>query len=174
MHNRNYSVATTTNIFQTLAGTVNQSFKIGGGNGLTVYQGNSAPFNQNIDANGGDLYVLIGNTPIIYQYNKLLDTWIPISTDQNFTRTKVLTEIFMATNELMYLGVNYPGATIFLPQGTPNKRFVIKDETGEAFTSPVLISPISPDTIDGQPYITLDTNYESVSLIYGDNGWFIF
>jgi hypothetical protein len=159
------------NNYQALAGTVNPNFRIGGANGVTVYQGFSDPNASELIGNNGDLYVLLTTTPALFQWT--ISTWLPLSTDQTFVRTKITTQVFIATNTMIYLGATLAGTTIFLPGGTPNKRFVIKDESGGAFTSPIIIKPLSPDTIDGQTTATIDVNYGSLSMMYGDDGWFI-
>lgn len=160
------------NNYQALAGTVNPTFRIGGANGVTVYQGLVDPNISDIIGNNGDLYALLTTAPVLFQWS--IDTWLPLSTDQNFVRTKITTSAFIATNNLIYLGASLPGTTIFLPAGTPNKRFVIKDESGLAFGAPIIIKPLLPDTIDGQTTVKIDVNYGSLSMIYGDAGWFLF
>lgn len=169
------------NNYQALAGTTNSSFQIGAG-GLTIYQGVNPPNTENLSPNNGDLYILIGTTPSIFQFGTSTGWTVNagggggggITAPYLLVRTKVNVATFTATNAQSYLGVNFAGATIDLPAGTTNKNFTIKDEIGSAYANPITIVPYGSDTIDGRTTATINVNYGSISLIYGDLGWFIF
>ncbi len=170
------------NTYQSLAGTTNSSFQIGGAGGLTIYQGVNSPNSENLTPNDGDLYIQLGTTPSIFQFSNA-NGWSASSSSgssgsgitpaYSLVRTKITSTPFIANNTDSYLGINIANATIELPSGTTNKTFTIKDELGTAFSSPATIVPSGSDTIDGRSTATINVNYGSISLIYGDQGWFI-
>jgi hypothetical protein len=172
------------NNYSALAGTTNQSFQIGGSGGLTIYQGYISPNVSNLVGNQGDLFILLGNSPSILQFSTANGWEVTVGSgggsgnsgngSSTLARTKITTTSFTANNSESYLGASLQGTTIYLPAGTPDKTFTIKDESGQAFNQPIVIIPNGSDTIDGASQYSINVNYGSINLIYGDSGWFIF
>ena len=158
-------------VFTNLRGTTASSFRIAK-NGPTIIPGTADPNITSVTGAPGDLFILTGTVPSVYI--NVNGNWQPLSTDQQFSRTPVTTGVFIANNDCLYLGVNYDGAVaVYLPAGTPNKKFIIKDESGNANTNNIMIYPSGDDTIDGEGGFVLNTNHASVQMVYGD-GWHIF
>lgn len=95
----------------------------------------------------------------------------PTGSLANVPVTLVDAASYLATAEEYFLGVIYNGATkIMLPQGILGKVFVIKDSAGDANTSPITVVAVE-STIDGLPTYTIDSNWNSVELLYNGIEW---
>lgn len=93
----------------------------------------------------------------------------------SFTRTSVTSSSYSATLYDTYIGVNYnTPTTITLPTGVENKRYIIKDESGNASTNPVTITSNNNQLFDGSLSITIQIDYGSVNLVFGGSQWYIF
>ena len=159
--------------FANIAGTVAKVFTISKG-GPTLIPGRLDPNDATVVGKPGDIYIESGgDTQKVYQNTTA--GWARLSTDQMFSRTKVATQLYTASNDDYYLGSTYRAgsAAITLPPGTTNKIFVVKDETGLAAQHPVLIYPTGTDTIDGSDHFSIDVPYGSINLVYGDE-WHVF
>lgn len=163
------------NIKTNVTGTTAASFGIGKG-GITVYQGPVDPNTAGLTAMSGDLYVLKGQFPQLFQYN--INTWSVIAdaspSRQPFSRTTFTTETYTAAPTDYYIGARYYSgpATVVLPRGVQNKTYIIKDELGLASNYPITIQSALGQTIDGQNSITIDTSFSSVTIVFGDE-WHI-
>lgn len=113
----------------------------------------------------GDGWRLISTTSSVH---KIYYTW---ARGDDFTRKVVTSSPYMIQDADFYLGVQASdgdaGATLILPPGVENKRYVIKDERGAAASKPITICAADGETIDGEPVLVLNVNYGSVTLIYG-------
>jgi hypothetical protein len=159
------------NIYYNLRGTTADRFKVGKG-GVTILQGSSDPNTSAVSGSNGDIYVQIGGTQQLFQFKQ--STWVPINTDQVFSRTVVNASSFTVNNGHYYLGVNYAGAvTLTLPAGVTNKIFIIKDESGAASTNTITVTAHTGETIDGQSSQTIATNYSSITMVFGTE-WHVF
>jgi hypothetical protein len=70
-----------------------------------------------------------------------------------------------------YVGVNCAtSSTITLPYANTGMAFVIKDESGNAGSNPITISPSGSDKIDNDGSAILAINNGSLTFIYR-NGW---
>lgn len=165
----------TVNVKSNLSGTTAASFGIGKG-GLTIYQGTTNPNTAGLAGVSGDLYVLRGSYPQLWQYN--VNTWSVVADSsparQAFSRTTFTTATYTALMTDYYIGARYSGgsATITLPIGVANKTFIIKDELGVASNNPITVTAASGQTIDGQTSVLIDTAYSSLTLNFGDQ-WYI-
>ena len=158
-------------VYTNLRGTTASSFRIAK-NGPTIIPGTADPNITSVTGAPGDLFILTGTVPSVYL--NVDGNWQPLSTDQKFSRTPVTTGVFIANNNCLYLGVNYAGAvSIYLPAGTPDKRFIIKDESGNASANSITLYPEEDDTIDGQSSYVINVSYNSVEMVYGDV-WHVF
>lgn len=146
-----------------LDGTTSQAFSIGK-RGLTIRQGADDPNIARLIGGSGDLYVRIGSVPRLYQFR--LGSWTEMS--DVFTRTVVATHEYSITFDDHYIGVRYQGAVrLYLPAGIANKKFVVKDELGNAASNPISIYAAQGETVDGQPGVLLNTNYGVATMVYG-------
>jgi hypothetical protein len=156
-------------VFSNLSGTTSDSFRISN-SGPTIHAGVSQP----ASALGklGDVFILLGASPKILIKNET--GWDRIVTEeQSFFRAKISTSAFIASNEQYYLGVATTGpVSIYLPSGRANKRFIVKDETGQANRT-ITIFPSANETIDGQTQFELASPYASINMVYGDE-WHVF
>ena len=55
----------------------------------------------------------------------------------------------------------------------PGRRFVVKDQSGQAGTFPITISTEGSEKIDGQDSISINANYGAVGLYSDGNNLFI-
>lgn len=90
--------------------------------------------------------------------------------------TTVTSSSYQVTHSDYYIGVNYAGAvTITLPRADrQGKKFVIKDELGEASKGTnryITVLPSSGDLIDGRDRAILAYDYGSLTFIWKDNSW---
>lgn len=88
----------------------------------------------------------------------------------------VTSNSYQVTHSDYYIGVNYAGAvTITLPRADrQGKKFVIKDELGEASKGTnryITILPSNGDLIDGRDKAILAYDYGSLTFIWKDNCW---
>ena len=83
---------------------------------------------------------------------------------------------YCATANDCYIGAQLKNAaTVTLPNTVPpGTRYTIKLEVGAPVgTRKLTVQPTSPALINGVTAITLTTPYESVSVIYNNNNWWI-
>jgi len=86
----------------------------------------------------------------------------------------VTTTPFTATADSYILGVNRAGAVaITLPANSAGRLITIKDESGNASTNNITITPAS-GTIDGQANLVIAGNYVSYTLYCNGSNWFIY
>jgi hypothetical protein len=74
-----------------------------------------------------------------------------------------------------YNGINYAGnvnLTIPSPSGFTGLKIIIKDESGNAGTYRIRLTP-SVGTIDGNSYVDMNINYMSLTLVARNNNWWI-
>jgi hypothetical protein len=90
--------------------------------------------------------------------------------------TTVTTNSYQIKHSDYYIGVNYAGAvTITLPRADrQGKKFVIKDELGEASKGTnryITILPSSGDLVDGRTSAILAYDYGSLTFVWNNNSW---
>jgi hypothetical protein len=74
-----------------------------------------------------------------------------------------------------YNGINYAGnvdLTIPSPSGFTGLKIIVKDESGNAGTYRIRLTP-SVGTIDGNSYVDMNINYMSLTLVARNNNWWI-
>lgn len=74
------------------------------------------------------------------------------------------------------LMVNLPTETppvINLPPGTDDRLIIIKDKKGTAATFPITVNADPGETIDGQPFLTINVNYRARQLRFLGTEWSI-
>jgi hypothetical protein len=74
-----------------------------------------------------------------------------------------------------YNGINYAGnvdLTIPSPSGFTGLKIIIKDESGNAGTYRIRLTP-SSGLIDGNSYVDMNINYMSLTLVARNNNWWI-
>lgn len=155
-----------------LSGTTAQSFRISNA-GPTISSGEIDPNTPPaVTGRAGDLYVLLGFLPRAFMLGGD-GIWRALSTEQMFVRRKITTSTDSPTDDDYYLGVAGTGnVTITLPPGTPDKRFVIKDESGNPDRE-ITVAASSGETIDGAASFRIVQPHASINLVYGDE-WHVF
>jgi len=88
----------------------------------------------------------------------------------------VTTNSYTVTSKDYYIGVNYSGAvTIYLPIAmNPGRKFVVKDELGEASRGTnrhITIMSAGSDKIDNQDRAILAFDYGSLTFVYRPGNW---
>jgi hypothetical protein len=156
-------------VFQRLAGTLLDHFRIGRV-GPTIRQGTGNPNTTLQTGNAGDMYVRHGAIPGLYQ--RVDGTWVEVG--NQIRRQVVVTQVFNATNDHNYLGVNRNGSVeIYLPPGSASKTFTIKDEGGFCTNlKTITIFPAVGDTIDGESSYVIESPRSAITVVYG-SAWHI-
>lgn len=92
-------------------------------------------------------------------------------TAPEFNVTIVTTTPYAPNSEQCYLGVNVRRSSqIILSQQCTGKVYVVKDVSGQAFSSNITV--VAPgSSIDGQPSYLLNTDYGSITLVYNGTEW---
>lgn len=89
--------------------------------------------------------------------------------------TSVGVSAYTATTIYTYYGVTYSGNTdIEIPNATTldGFNFKIKDERGTAGSYRIRLTPIV-GTIDGNPFVDMNINYMSLTIMARNNNWWI-
>jgi hypothetical protein len=90
--------------------------------------------------------------------------------------TTTITEDYLATEKDCYIGAQLKEkATVTLPNNVDaGTKYIIKLEFGAPVGNRKLtIQPEAPALINGVTSVTMTTPYESVSVIYNNNNWWI-
>jgi len=155
-------------IFQTLAGTLQSTFKLGK-TGPTLRQGTGDPNATSVSGSDGDIYIQYGTTESFFQRRN--GAWVDVSVT-NIKRHEVTTNSYTILANDHYIGLNYNGAVdLYLPPGAAGKGFIIKDEAGLLSGTNILtVHADGSETIDGASTITLTAPRSSLTLVFG-NGW---
>lgn len=90
--------------------------------------------------------------------------------------TTITSNFYQVKHSDYYIGVNYAGAvTITLPRADrQGKKFVIKDELGEASKGTnryITVLSSSGDLIDGRTSAILAYDYGSLTFVWNNNSW---
>lgn len=95
--------------------------------------------------------------------------------DYSYTNVNASTYTAISSDEI--LGVTYTttgACTITLPAITGLKRYIVKDEGGNATTNNITINTTGGDTIDGEANALININYTSLTFYNnGGTGWFV-
>lgn len=152
-----------------LVGTLQNRFRIGK-NGAHLHFGTTNPNTSELTSSDGDIYIQKDDgNPKIYQ--KISGYWITLS----LPNTKLVT-LAAETLELTddYIGVNYAGAvSIYLPAGVNGKKYLIKDESGQAKSNNITVYPATGEYIDASDSFTITENFMSIELIFRNDTWWV-
>jgi hypothetical protein len=97
----------------------------------------------------------------------------------DYRRTEVDSATYTLTDTECIIGVTYTSTaavTVTLPSVPPggHKRYIVKDEHGNASVNNITIITTGDDTIDGGSSYTLNTDYGSIMLYNnGSTSWFL-
>jgi hypothetical protein len=106
--------------------------------------------------------------------NYLDETTITISaTGADLISVRGVTSNYTLTADDEYLGVSSSSAvTITLPSGVNGRVYTIKDEYGQG-SGKITIQPNTGELIDGKTNYVIGIPYQSVSLVFRNNSWWI-
>ena len=151
----------------TAPGITQTSTSGGSGQNLTV-QAQSATGGSN---NGGNL-VLAGGTSgsatsgLVSIASGKLTHQITITSSTYSVDTNSTTSDYV-----IFTDSTSNAITITLPAPTAGRTLIIKDKTGKASTNNVTVAQHSSETIDGNNFFVLFTNYTSITLISDGSNW---
>lgn len=97
------------------------------------------------------------------------------ATTRNYTTTGITISISSIDENYIYNGVNYIGdvdLTIPDPTGIDGLFLIIKDEAGNAGVNRIRLTPVV-GTIDGNPFVDMNINYMSLTIMARNNNWWI-
>jgi hypothetical protein len=158
-----------------LSDTYVTGFTYDNNNTFTIKQNNDQP---DLTATINDLSVNNFSASTIFSGGTLLETIIQnfISESQNY-KTEIITGSTANINLLnnYYYGVNYNGQvdlTLPDPQGFDGVNLIIKDESGNAGTYRIRLTPTS-GFIDNYNYVDMNLNYIALHLISRNGNWWI-
>ena len=93
-------------------------------------------------------------------------------TSETVAYTAVTTTPYTATNASNILSVQHAGAvSVTLPANTAGRLIRVKDESGNASTQNITVSPAS-GTIDGAATYVINTNYGKATFFGNGTNWF--
>lgn len=105
---------------------------------------------------------------------------VTISSSGVFTyavRIAVATPIAVSATTDDVISVQVPGpvaVAVNFPAGTTGKTFTIKDGLGLAApATPITITPLAPDTVDGAVSATINAPYGSLTFIFDGGQWIL-
>jgi hypothetical protein len=94
---------------------------------------------------------------------------------RNYTTTGITISVSSIDENYIYNGINYIGdvdLTIPDPTGVDGLFLIIKDEAGNAGTNRIRLTPVL-GTIDGNPFVDMNINYMSLTIMARNNNWWI-
>ena len=92
-------------------------------------------------------------------------------------KTKIVTVTpynVLGTDEVLFINVVGPASVILPSSGTDGdekRSFYIKDYTGLAKTTPIIITSAGGKTIDGSAFAILNVGYSHIQVIYDGTNW---
>jgi hypothetical protein len=82
--------------------------------------------------------------------------------------------IIFGTSNPTYFGISFSGPTdIYLPttSGNDGKVVIIKDESGNSLSNPIMIYPFGTETIDNSPTQSIQDNFGKITVISRNSTW---
>jgi hypothetical protein len=131
--------------------------------------------NGTSDLNRSNLVFAVGNDFNIYGDLNVTGTIFSTGSTQFISTTGITISAVTLSTGTTYNGINYVGnvdLTIPSPSGFTGLKIIIKDESGNAGTYRIRLTP-SVGTIDGSPYVDMNINYMSLTLVARNNNWWI-
>lgn len=96
------------------------------------------------------------------------------TTNKQFLATRistVATTVVSAATDCV-IGINYAGAaTVNLPAGVANQIFFIGDESGNAATNNITLTPNGTNTINGTSSFVISNNKQKVIIVFYQGDW---
>ena len=96
------------------------------------------------------------------------------TTNKQFLATRistVATTVVSAATDCV-VGINYAGAaTVNLPAGVANQIFFIGDESGNAATNNITLTPNGTNTINGTSSFVISNNKQKVIIVFYQGDW---
>jgi hypothetical protein len=96
------------------------------------------------------------------------------TTNKQFLATRistVATTVVSAATDCV-LGINYAGAaTVNLPAGVANQIFFIGDESGNAATNNITLTPNGTNTINGTSSFVISNNKQKIIIVFYQGDW---
>jgi len=108
--------------------------------------------------------VVLGNSNASFQINTGVRHHVSI----------IIASIPIGVDETMiFVDSAVEAITLTLPPASLNEgRMLIIKDLGNAGTNTITIMPTSPNTIDGNTYVNLSTNYAAITLISSGQNWY--
>jgi hypothetical protein len=131
--------------------------------------------NGTSDSNRSNLVFAAGNDFNIYGNLNVTGTIFSTGSTQFISTTGITISAVTLSTGTTYNGINYAGnvdLTIPSPSGFTGLKIIVKDESGNAGTYRIRLTP-SVGTIDGSPYVDMNINYMSLTLVARNNNWWI-
>jgi hypothetical protein len=131
--------------------------------------------NGTSDLNRSNLVFAAGNDFNIYGNLNVTGTIFSTGSTQFISTTGITISAVTLSTGTTYNGINYAGnvdLTIPSPSGFTGLKIIVKDESGNAGTYRIRLTP-SVGTIDGSPYVDMNINYMSLTLVARNNNWWI-
>jgi hypothetical protein len=125
--------------------------------------------------NDGSTYSASINVVNIYGDLNVTGTIFSTGSTQFISTTGITISAVTLSTGTTYNGINYAGnvdLTIPSPSGFTGLKIIVKDESGNAGTYRIRLTP-SVGTIDGNPYVDMNINYMSLTLVARNNNWWI-
>jgi hypothetical protein len=131
--------------------------------------------NGTSDLNRSNLVFAVGDDFNIYGDLNVTGTIFSTGSTQFISTTGITISAVTLSTGTTYNGINYAGnvdLTIPSPSGFAGLKIIVKDESGNAGTYRIRLTP-SVGTIDGSPYVDMNINYMSLTLVARNNNWWI-
>jgi hypothetical protein len=125
--------------------------------------------------NRSNLVLATGNNFNIYGDLNVTGTIYSTGSTQFISTTGITISAVTLSTGTTYNGINYAGnvdLTIPSPSGFTGLKIIIKDESGNAGTYRIRLTP-SSGLIDGNSYVDMNINYMSLTLVARNNNWWI-
>jgi hypothetical protein len=142
------------------------AFTYNNSNSFTIFENDGSTYSASINVVTG--LTINGNLNVT-------GTIFSTGSTQFISTTGITISAVTLSTGTTYNGINYAGnvdLTIPSPSGFTGLKIIVKDESGNAGTYRIRLTP-SVGTIDGNPYVDMNINYMSLTLVARNNNWWI-
>jgi len=142
------------------------AFTYNNSNSFTIFENDGSTYSASINVVTG--LTINGNLNVT-------GTIFSTGSTQFISTTGITISAVTLSTGTTYNGINYAGnvdLTIPSPSGFIGLKIIVKDESGNAGTYRIRLTP-SVGTIDGSPYVDMNINYMSLTLVARNNNWWI-
>ena len=142
------------------------AFTYNNSNSFTIFENDGSTYSASINVVTG--LTINGNLNVT-------GTIFSTGSTQFISTTGITISAVTLSTGTTYNGINYAGnvdLTIPSPSGFTGLKIIVKDESGNAGTYRIRLTP-SVGTIDGSPYVDMNINYMSLTLVARNNNWWI-